>query len=194
MKPRRRSDDTVGRGLRQAIEWTLIVLTVAVLAVAVVIPKVAGATPYTVLTGSMRPTMPPGAMVVVRPVDQSQVTVGDVVTYLPRSGSAEVVTHRVVATGIDATGRPVFMTKGDANDAVDPAPVHGYQLVGKRWYTMPYLGYLTRLLNGTERAIATRAAVIGLLMYMLFMYASAWRDRRRRSVRRPEVSGSRARA
>ncbi len=43
-------------------------LVVLVLGVVVVVPKVGGATAYTVLTGSMRPTMPPGTLVVVKPV------------------------------------------------------------------------------------------------------------------------------
>ena len=53
----------------RTLAWLVILGAVAVLLVAVVVPRVAGATPYTVLTGSMAPAYPPGTLVVVRPVD-----------------------------------------------------------------------------------------------------------------------------
>lgn len=180
MSLNRHTDDTIGRGFRQAIEWTLIVLAGAVLLVAVVIPKLAGATPYTVLTGSMKPAMPPGTLVVVRHVDQSAIRTGDVVTYQPTPDSTDVITHRVVAVGTDATGQLVLQTKGDANPVPDPAMVHGYQIVGRRWYYVPYVGYVTRLLTGDQRTIAVRIVIAGLLLYMLAMFAGEWRERRRR--------------
>lgn len=174
-------DRTVGRGFRQAIEWSLVALAGAVLLVSVVIPKLAGATPYTVLTGSMHPTMPPGTLVVDRPAQPGSIHVGDVVTYEPKPNDpTDVITHRVVAQGFDATGQPVFQTKGDANPVPDPAMVHGYQIVGKRWYYVPYVGYVTRLLTGEERTVGVRIVVGGLLLYMLAMFAGEWRDRHRR--------------
>ena len=53
----------------------------ATLLVALVVPRLAGATPYVVLTGSMQPKMPPGTLVVARPVDPMSIAPGDVVTY-----------------------------------------------------------------------------------------------------------------
>ena len=41
----------------------------AVLALTIVIPRLTGSTPYTVLTGSMVPTYPPGTLIVVKPED-----------------------------------------------------------------------------------------------------------------------------
>lgn len=186
MKPKRRSEDTIGRGLRQAIEWTLVAVAGAVLLVSVVIPKVAGATPYTVLTGSMKPTMPPGTLVVVRAVDPRRIVIGDVVTYQPTADASDVITHRVVAQGADVSGEPVFETKGDANPVPDPVMVRADQIVGERWYYVPYVGYVSRLLTGEQRTVAVRIAIGGLLLYALAMFAGEWRDRyRRRARRRP---------
>jgi signal peptidase len=89
---------------------------VALALVGVVAPLVLGATPYTVLTGSMRPTYPPGTMVVVRPVDVERVAPGDVVTYQLASGRPEVVTHRVVAVGVGPT------TGGSSRRRATPTP------------------------------------------------------------------------
>ncbi|WP_235737294.1 S26 family signal peptidase [Nocardioides alcanivorans] len=86
------------------LAWSWVVATTAVLVVAVVVPRLAGATPYTVVTGSMRPGLPPGTLAVVRPTPVEEIGIGDVITYQLESGKETVVTHRVVAVGLDATG------------------------------------------------------------------------------------------
>ena len=67
----------------------------------------------------MKPSMPPGTLVVVRPTPVDEIGIGSVITYQVESGEPTVVTHRVVAQGIGATGEPVFRTQGDANDVPD---------------------------------------------------------------------------
>jgi signal peptidase len=59
------------RGLRRAGQVTcllVILLVTAAIGIAVLVPRLGGATPYVVLTGSMEPRMPPGTLVVVKPV------------------------------------------------------------------------------------------------------------------------------
>ena len=48
--------------------WLVLLTAAAALAAAVAVPRLTGATPYTVTTGSMRPGYPPGALVVVKPL------------------------------------------------------------------------------------------------------------------------------
>ena len=60
--------------------WTILLGAVALLVVGVGIPRVAGATPYDILTSSMEPDLPPGTLVVSRPVDPQDVGIGDVIT------------------------------------------------------------------------------------------------------------------
>jgi signal peptidase len=68
----------------------------------------------TVLTGSMRPGIQPGDVVVVRPVPTDELKVGDVIAYLPPAHTTPVL-HRIVS--IDSSG---LVTKGDANNVADP--------------------------------------------------------------------------
>lgn len=68
----------------QFVSWFVLLAALGMLLVMVVIPLLAGATPYTVLTGSMRPGMPPGSLAVVKPVDPHTLGIGDVVTYQVR--------------------------------------------------------------------------------------------------------------
>lgn len=163
----------------QVVSWLALFMVLALLAVMVVVPRVAGATPYTVLTGSMRPNLPPGSLAVVRPVPAEELRIGDVVTYQLKSGEPDVVTHRVVAVGSSLGGEQQFIMRGDANNA-DDAPVIAAQIRGELWYAVPWLGYLNSALSGQQRGWLTWLAVGGLLSYSLVMFVGAWRERRTR--------------
>jgi signal peptidase len=158
--------------------WLVILGISAILAIAVLIPRIAGATPYVVLTGSMQPRMPPGTLVVVRPVKPADIGIGSVVTYQLKSGKPAVVTHRVVAMGFDGKGRRLFHTQGDANNAPDAKWVRPVQIRGERWYWVRYLGYVTTYITGGQRHIALVATVTFLLGYAAVMFYKAIRDRR----------------
>lgn len=161
---------------------------VVVLAVAVVIPRLGGATPYTILTGSMEPERPPGTLVVIRPVDPDEVKVGDIVTYQLESGEPTVVTHRVVSVGVSMRhpGERTFRTQGDANDVPDAKPVREVQLRGRLWYSVPHLGRISNTLDNDQRTTATLVVAGALALYAVGMFASALRDRvRRRSTSTP---------
>ena len=168
--------------LTQVVAWFVVSAVVLVLAAAVLVPRVAGATPYTILTGSMKPGMPPGTLVVVKPVDASDIGVGDVITYQLKSGDPAVVTHRVVAQGYDLKGSRIFRTQGDANDTQDEKPVRPVQIKGERWYAVPYLGYVSNLFTSGQRQAAISIIATGLFVYAAAMFVGAARDRRKKST------------
>ncbi len=165
------------RGLGQVLAWIVILAVAAAITVAVLIPRIGGATPYAVLTGSMQPKYPPGTLVVVKPADPEDIGVGAVVTYQIESGKPAVVTHRVV-TVARQDGEPVFQTRGDANNAVDPGWVRPIQLRGKLWYAVPYLGYANTAIQPGHRQWAVYATAGLLFIYATYMFASALRDKR----------------
>ncbi|MHB8465502.1 MAG: signal peptidase I [Acidimicrobiales bacterium] len=72
----------------------------------------------TVLSGSMRPTMPPGSLVISTPEPISALRVGQVVTFEAPTPQHQVVTHRVIKI-IASGGVTKIRTKGDANAAPD---------------------------------------------------------------------------
>ncbi|GAA4418919.1 hypothetical protein GCM10023169_09060 [Georgenia halophila] len=171
----------------RVLAWVVILGAVAILAAAVVVPRAAGATPYTVTTGSMEPALPPGTLVVVRPVPHDQIGVGDVITYQLESGEPAVATHRVVAVGTDMTGAYRYTTRGDANDADDRTPVRSEQIRGRLWYAVPYLGHVSTVLTGEQRVVGRTVGAGLLLAYAGYMFVGAVRDRRRR---KPGEEGS----
>lgn len=177
----------VRSGLRwggQVLTWLVILFVSAVVTVAVLVPRLAGATPYVVLTGSMQPQMPPGTLVVVKPVAADEITTGTVLTYQLESGKPTVVTHRVTSVGVDGKGELRFGTKGDANKEPDAHLVMPVQIKGERWYYVPYLGYVTSVITGEERQIGLVAVVVGLFGFAGLMFVGAARDRRSRKEAR----------
>lgn len=164
--------------VRLVLAWVVILGAGSVLLACVVVPRLGGGTPYTVQTGSMRPSLPPGTLVVVRPVDADEIGIGSVITYQVESGRPEVTTHRVTQVGINnVSGERTYRTKGDANEAVDPEPVRAVQVRGEAWYAVPYVGHVNDVVTG-PRHRPLLAVVAGLLAYAAWMFVGAARDRR----------------
>ena len=168
--------------LGQLLAWMVILAVAAILTAAVGIPRAAGATPYTVLTGSMRPELPPGTLVVVKPAEPGDIAIGDVITYQLESGKPDVVTHRVVAVAPAEDGSTLFQTQGDANGAPDERWVAPVQIRGEEWYAVPYLGHLNTMLTGGERQMVVYVVAALLLGYAGATLAGSVRDRRRRTA------------
>lgn len=167
--------------LWRVVVYLFLLTTISVLAAAVLVPRVAGATPYTILTGSMKPTMPPGTLVVVKPVEFDAIRVGDVVTYQLRSGEPAVVTHRVVAAGATISGEASLQTQGDANPQPDRHRVREEQVRGVVWYSVPHLGRVSNFLTVEQRDVAVTGAAVILGGYALVMFVAGFRERRTRS-------------
>jgi signal peptidase len=154
----------------------------------VLVPAVTRSTPYTILTSSMEPGLPPGTLVIVKPIDPVDIKIGTVITYQLDSGEAAVVTHRVIEIqGPNLPGAdPSFITKGDANSAPDAKPVMTVQVRGAVWYSVPMIGWVNNIVNGDLRSV-----VIPVVAGLLFLYAG-WSivtsriDKRRRRQRDEE--------
>jgi signal peptidase I len=131
--------------INHAVRWPTMVAIWAVwgigigLVVAVTAPAIFGLRPMTVLTGSMRPGIQPGDMVVDQPIHPTQIRVGDIVTFQDPEGK-RTITHRVRKVEI-SEGQARVVTRGDANDTVERwvIPVTGH--VGRVVYQVPKIGY-----------------------------------------------------
>ena len=114
----------------------------------------------TVLSGSMEPALHAGDMVVTRPAAAGTIQVGDIITYSSRSGTSRT-THRVVAVEREPTLR--FVTKGDANRDIDPAPIPAGQVAGVRAFSIPYLGILVGFIR-TPLGLALTVGIPALVL------------------------------
>lgn len=184
----------VGLGL----SFGLLALVLLLAGAVVLVPAVTGSTPYTILTSSMEPSMPPGTLVIVKPIDPQEIKIGTVVTYQLYSGEKDVVTHRVLEIQAPTLpgGDPSFITKGDANSEPDAKPVMAVQVRGAVWYSVPWVGWVNNIVNGDMRAV-----VIPIVAGLLFLYAG-WsivgnqieRRRRRRREEEQEAADTVARS
>ncbi len=145
----------------------MLVIVAGLAVVLIVIPKATGSTPLTVLTQSMEPTLPPGTLLVVRPTPLEDIRIGDVVTYQIVSGQPAVISHRVVAVESSSDGARTFVLKGDNNAEPDSSPVTAAQVRGVVWYSIPEVGYVNQLVNGS------RGWLIPVVAGILLAYSAA---------------------
>ncbi|GAA3336665.1 hypothetical protein GCM10017714_34910 [Curtobacterium pusillum] len=182
--------------LALGLSTSLLVIVAGLAVVLIVVPKATGSTPLTVLTQSMDPTLPPGTLLVVRPTPVDAIRVGDVVTYQITSGQPAVISHRVVSIESSSDGSRTFTLKGDNNALADPAPVTAAQIRGVVWYSLPDIGLVNQLVNGSRTwLVPTIAGVLlayGAVMVTIGIVSAA--RRRRRSTAGAAAGGPRRRA
>ncbi|WP_291056967.1 signal peptidase I [Herbiconiux sp.] len=166
-----------------AVSAAVLLLVLALAVVTVVLPALVGGRPLTVLTQSMEPGLPPGTLVVVRPVPVQDIRIGDVLTYQIESGEPGVISHRVIEKTMSSNGSILFVTKGDNNDLADENPVQEVQVVGTLWYSVPLLGWVNTAVNGEARSVIVPVAVAALFGYAGWMVLSTVLDSRRKRRR-----------
>ena len=93
-----------------------------------------------VISGSMEPNMPMGALAITMPVDPEKVKVGDIITFTPWWDPEITVSHRVVEV-VNEDGL-AFHTKGDASEHVDPWLMPAEYVTGRVVFNVPFLGYV----------------------------------------------------
>ena len=122
------------------VVWAIVGLLAGLLAITT-LPRVVGYVPYTVLTGSMQPTIAPGDVVVDRPVQPRELRAGDVVTFPDPANKDRMITHRV--RRVDAAGDSVrVITRGDANNQDERWTVPAGGRVGRVAARVPMVGHV----------------------------------------------------
>lgn len=158
---------------------TVVMVLVVLLALTLVGGRLFGMQTYAVLSGSMEPAYPTGALLYVRKVDPADIQPGQVITFLLDEHT--VATHRVVEVVPDPEEAGIYRyrTKGDANEAADAGLVHCKNVLGTPVASIPYLGYvITWIQNppGTYYAIA-----LALFMVLLMLLPESPRQKTKNS-------------
>lgn len=150
---------------------SVLVGLVVIFAVLLIGVRLFGIQVYSVISGSMEPEYPVGALIYVKEVKPSEVEIGDVITFVLSNETP--ATHRVIAIDKEAQ---LFYTQGDANYQIneetgekvymeDP-PVHFNNLIGKPVFKIPVLGYIAYYIQhppGMYIAIAAGAILLILV-------------------------------
>lgn len=141
----------------------VLLVALAILAGLLILPRCFGCVSLAVLSGSMEPEIPVGSIVFAKEVEPETLQVGDVITY--QFGSGTMVTHRIQEILIE---EEAVITKGDANDVEDGAPVAFSTIVGKKVFHVPYLGYMS-IYAKTPLGIMAICGVIIVLVLLVFL-------------------------
>ena len=95
--------------------------------------------PIGVATGSMKPTINVGDLMIIQKCNANDIKVNDIIEYARKDYT---VIHRVIDI-YQEDGEFFFITKGDNNDSADSDPVRENQLKGKAIFRIPYLALPT---------------------------------------------------
>ena len=146
------------RTMVRATEWigiTVVILLVTVVALTLIAPYF-GWRVDTVRSGSMEPELKVGSVVITRPVQAEEVSVGDVITFRsPTSG--EIASRRVSAI----EDGPSFRTEGIANGDADPFVTPAQGVVGRVCFHLPFAGYVIQHL----------VTPVGMLLLFVFGFS-----------------------
>ncbi|MDU2197010.1 MAG: signal peptidase I [Peptostreptococcaceae bacterium] len=121
---------------------------------------------YTVLTGSMSPTMGKGTLVLVKETPTAEIQKEDVITFYDSSRTS-VTTHRVKEV-LHEDGVK-FITQGDANNSVDPKPLDSELVVGKVIFHIPIIGATMQFIKSNIKLVL--AILVMLIIMTSFQYS-----------------------
>jgi len=161
-------------------KWILVMSFISVIGV-YLFTGLLGVYPTIVASGSMQPTLQVGDIVVSVKPDPYKVETGDVIQF--RKGE-DMILHRVIE--VDTSEGRTFITKGDANTVPDLDPVSMEQIVGKRIFTIPKIGWIpiyskriidsVRTILVNNQQIVYPASIIGASLYSMLSF---WKNRYR---------------
>ena len=120
----------------------LLILVILVLLGIMIGTRLSYGTLAVVLSASMEPALPQGALAVTVKVDADKIKVGDIIAFRSEENPDITTSHRVVEILTD-DGELLFRTKGDANEEADAISVAASNVVGKVCFDIPCVGYVT---------------------------------------------------
>ena len=141
------------------------------------VPKIFGIVPMVVATDSMntdRTNIAGGDMIFAQEIEREYLQVDDIILF--KQGKS-LVLHRIVQ--VDETKTPrQFVTKGDANNAVDTSPVFEAAVLGVYKMRIPNLGrFVLFMRTGTGMTLC-----IGLPLILFFVYELFQKGRKAKAM------------
>ena len=127
-----------------------------------------------VVTGSMQPTIPIGAIVLTERIPANQLTVGEVVVFPDPNKPSLTIVHRIVWLSHDSQGDVLIKTQGDYNKVVDNWTVKrpGTSFADRAIWVLPG--------GGTAAALLRAIGFFGLLALIIgFIGYQGWRQVRK---------------
>lgn len=99
-----------------------------------------GVQPTIIYSGSMKPNIDVGDIVIVSKTPPEEIKVGDIIQYRTQNITIPIV-HRVYEI-YNENNTIFFITKGDSNNAPDSEPVLSQNVMGKVVFNIPKIGWI----------------------------------------------------
>lgn len=121
---------------------------------------------YIIVTPSMKPTINPGDMILVKKTDIDKLEKGDIITF---NIDNIVATHRIEEIDGDS-----ITTKGDNNNLED-TPINKSDVIGRFVFSIPKIGYIISF------AISPVGLVtMGSIIVFIFIYDFIFREKKQK--------------
>lgn len=91
-----------------------------------------------VQSGSMEPVIKTGSIVMIKPMQDYKI--GDIISFDQITRDKTPITHRIYDIKV-TEGQPIYITKGDANNAPDTREIQKKDVLGKVLFSIPFIGY-----------------------------------------------------
>ena len=124
-------------------------------------PSIMGNKFFTVLTGSMEPTIMTGDLIISKETPPEEIREGDIITF-GSLNSNNITTHRVKEV-INIDGKIEYVTQGDANNVQDPNNVTEEVLIGKVVKCIPKVGNVMAWMK------ANLVLIIGFIFFIILI-------------------------
>ena len=142
---------------------------IVALVLAAAVPVAFGGRSFSVMSGSMEPSISTGDLVVTTPIGPDEAASGDVVTFTDPEHEGRLLTHRV-ASSEPRGDSYAFVTKGDANETAERWSIPADGRLGRVSLRLPKVGYVLAL----GRTAAARIVLITVPALVLAGFALAW--------------------
>lgn len=146
--------------ISRVLKCVFVVAALIVIFSVFVMPTVFHLKPYVIMSGSMLPDYPVGAVCIINQ-DKVSPSEGDVISY---DTEEKNILHRVVDITKDG-----YITKGDNNDVEDPEPVKQEQVCGTCVMLLPaIIGKIVMFFKSPNGYLLMGAIIVLLLISKLF--------------------------
>ena len=172
----------------KALRWAALAASTAgatvalALGLAVTVPTAAGYRSLNVLSGSMKPALAPGDVVLAEMIGPLEARPGDVLTFPHPNNRAKLITHRLRDLRV-GDGMAHFVTQGDANDTPERWSVPLGDEIGRVVVRLPLLGYAREAAGGRAVRLGLLISLAGMTLWLL---VELWLPRRRTDPREAE--------
>lgn len=138
---------------------------------------------YAVVSGSMEPAVPVGALAIVREQPEEKLEQNDIIAFTEPSNPQQIILHRIAEVKTFGAMKQ-YITKGDNNSVADNWQIGPGQVKGEMVMMVPHLGralMVARTPIGFALLIGLPAA-LSMMMYVQTLYEGVTEVFKRRSA------------